>query len=425
MDTSAVIQLSCQAAESVLRFRAVGFTRRPVIDLQSFRAAIAAQIEKVAKDHRHRFEIPLSEVVTYAGVGAARAAQQWNDISHKENHVVTEWFRNCVCNLVSGVVNDIGQMAFEDQGMNACMYLEPDEYDPFDVPSYTRAAPVSKSSIYIRSGVDDYYGFPQVETQKTDDSSAARNAHLATSNSSWTTFEPPRPFRHEVEKGYKALDELAASQEDTSARADFIQKTKRLRNVSDPVHADSQDMLLKRPTKRARQDPSPSRPSPLSAGPAGSASDSVNKVQKNFRWTDDEINILVTSRDFGRSWSEVVNMLPRHTWMSCQTKYRMVKNKEGGKSDGRPPVDAPAVRKQGQSDKAQVVQGGMEAGRSVEDKDETTTSRNGLQAVGMDIDDHGNQGGKKSMVAASRNAAEPEQDVGGDPAEEPTTENME
>lgn len=55
-----------------------------MIDLQSFRAAIAAQIEKVAKDHRHRFEIPLSEVVTYAGVGAARAAQQWNDISHKE-----------------------------------------------------------------------------------------------------------------------------------------------------------------------------------------------------------------------------------------------------------------------------------------------------------------------------------------------------
>lgn len=55
-----------------------------MIDLQSFRAAITAQIEKVARDHRHRFEIPLAEVVTYAGVGAARAAQQWNDISHKE-----------------------------------------------------------------------------------------------------------------------------------------------------------------------------------------------------------------------------------------------------------------------------------------------------------------------------------------------------
>ncbi|KAI7780222.1 hypothetical protein LA080_016307 [Diaporthe eres] len=373
MDTSAVIQLSCQAAESVLRFRAVGFTRRPVIDLQSFRAAIAAQIEKVAKDHRHRFEIPLSEVVTYAGVGAARAAQQWNDISHKENHVVTEWFRNCVCNLVSGVVNDIGQMAFEDQGINACMYLEPDEYDPFDVPSYTTAAPVSKSSSYIRSGGDDYYGFPQVETEKTDDSSPVVSAHSATSNSSWTTFGPPRPLRHEMEKGYVALDQLAASQEDTSARADFIQKTKRLRNVSDPIHANSQDKLLKRPAKRARQDPSPLRPSPLSAGPTGSASDAANKVQKNFRWTDDEITILVTSRDFGRGWSEIGNMLPRHTWMACQTKYRMVKNKDG-RSDGRSTIDAAAVGKQGQSNEAQVVQEGMEAGHGIEDTDETSSA---------------------------------------------------
>lgn len=55
-----------------------------MIDRQSFRAAITTQIERVARDHRHRFEIPLADVVTYAGIGAARAAQQWNDISHKE-----------------------------------------------------------------------------------------------------------------------------------------------------------------------------------------------------------------------------------------------------------------------------------------------------------------------------------------------------
>lgn len=55
-----------------------------MIDLQSIRAAITAQIEKVTKDHRHRFEVPLAEVVNYAGVGAARAAEQWNMISHKE-----------------------------------------------------------------------------------------------------------------------------------------------------------------------------------------------------------------------------------------------------------------------------------------------------------------------------------------------------
>lgn len=221
---------------------------------------------------------------------------------------MAEWFRNCVCNLVSGVVNDIGLMAFEDQGINACMYLEPDEYDPFDVPSYTTAASVRKSSPYIHSGGDEYYGFQQIETQKNDASSAVVDVPSARSNSSWTTFEAPRPLRHEMDKGYAALDQLAESQEDTSARSDFVQKTKRLRNVSEPVSADSQDTLLKRPAKRVRQNPSPSRPSPLSAGPAGSASDAVSKVQKNFRWTDDEINILVTSRDFGRSWSEVVSV---------------------------------------------------------------------------------------------------------------------
>ncbi|KAK7704160.1 hypothetical protein SLS64_008718 [Diaporthe eres] len=417
MDTSAVIQLSCQAAESVLRFRAVGFTRRPVIDLQSFRAAIAAQIEKVAKDHRHRFEIPLSEVVTYAGVGAARAAQQWNDISHKENHVVTEWFRNCVCNLVSGVVNDIGQMAFEDQGMNACMYLEPDEYDPFDVPSYTTAAPASKSSPYIRCGGDDYYGFPQVETEKSNDSPAVQNTHSATFKSSWTTFEAPRPLRHEIEKGYAALDQLAVSQEDTSSRADFIQKTKRLRGVSDPIDAFSQDKLLKRPSKRARQDPTPSRPSPLSAGPAVSASDAANKAQKNFRWTDDEINILVACRDFGRDWGDIVNV----STIAENAKYRMVKNKDG-KSDGPSTIDAPAVGEQGQSYGARVVQGGMEAGRGVGHKDETSgadsSRRNGIQTMGTDIDDHDKENsGTHSMGAASSKAGEPGQDFGGDAKE--------
>lgn len=55
-----------------------------MIDLQSFRAAITAQIEKAAKDHQHRFEVPLAEVVNYAGIGASRAARQWNGISHKE-----------------------------------------------------------------------------------------------------------------------------------------------------------------------------------------------------------------------------------------------------------------------------------------------------------------------------------------------------
>lgn len=119
-------------------------------------------------------------------------------------------------------------------------------------------------------------------------------------------------------------------------------------------------------------------------------------------------------------------MLPRHTGTACQAKYRMVKNKEGN-SDVQSTIDAPAIGKQGQSNEAE---GGMEAGRGVENKDETTSakssSRNGFQAAGMDIQDHDNQGGgKKSMVAASSNAGQAEQDVGGVAAQDPITENTE
>lgn len=121
-------------------------------------------------------------------------------------------------------------------------------------------------------------------------------------------------------------------------------------------------------------------------------------------------------------------MLPRHTWMACQTKYRMVKNKEG-RSDGRSTIDAPAVGKQGQSNEAQVIQEGMEAGHGVEDTNETTgansSSRSGMQAVGVDIDDHDKQNsGMQSTVAASSKTGDPEHH-GGEVKEESITENKE
>lgn len=225
--------------------------------------------------------------------------------------MATEWFRNCVCNLVSGVVHDIGQMAFEDQGMNACMYLEPDDYDPFDVPSYTTAPSANKSSRYFPSGGEDYYGFQQIQTQQTNQPAPVPVAHS-------NHFRPaavapqPLPLRHEIEQGYAALDQLAASKEDTAARSGFIQSTKRLRNVSEPIHADDQETNLKRPAKKSRHDSSPTRPSPLSADQSVPASDATSKVQKHFRWTDEEINILVTARDFGQSWGEVRSVSTSH-----------------------------------------------------------------------------------------------------------------
>lgn len=193
--------------------------------------------------------------------------------------------------------------------MNACMYLEPDQYDPFDVSSYTSSAPFAKSTPYVGTGRDDYYGFPQVETQQNADPSPVPSPPS-------NTFRPaakapePAPLRHEVAKGYEALEQLAASHDDTSARSDFIQNTKRLRDSSEPTSADSeQETLLKRPAKRAcLSAPSRlSRPSPLSAGPALPAGEPVTKTQYRF-WTEDEVNMLVTAREFGRSWGEVANV---------------------------------------------------------------------------------------------------------------------
>lgn len=202
-------------------------------------------------------------------------------------------------------------MAFEDQGMNACMYLEPDDYDPFDVPNYTTAPSRNKSSRYFPSGGDDYYGFQQPRAQQDKQPPPVPIAH---SNAFHPAAVAPRPLplRHEITQGYAALEQLTTSQDDTAARADFIQSTKRLRNVSEPICADDQDTLLKRPAKKARHDSSPTRPSPLSAGSAVSAPDAASKVQKNFRWTDEEVNILVTARDFGQSWGEVGNVSTAH-----------------------------------------------------------------------------------------------------------------
>lgn len=228
------------------------------------------------------------------------------------NHVATEWFRNCVCNLVSGVVSDIGQLAFEDQGMNACMYLEPDDYDPFDVASYTRAAPVSEPSLHVPSHRDDYYGFEEAETQQADDHSPVDSEDSAASNATLTASET-LPLRHEITNGFTALNKLATSQKDSSALADFIESTKSLQNASEPAEAGpSQETLLESPTKRPRLDSSDVRlrPSLQPAGPGGSSgsvTENVPKAQRCF-WTHDEVNILVTARDFGRTWDEVVNV---------------------------------------------------------------------------------------------------------------------
>ncbi|KAJ0120772.1 hypothetical protein J7T55_015505 [Diaporthe amygdali] len=423
MDTTAVIKLSCQAAESVLRFRAVGFTRRPTIDLQSFRAAITSQIEKVAKDHRHRFEVPLTEVANYAGIGASRAAQQWNDISHEENHVAAEWFRNCVCNLVSGVVSDIGQMAFEDQGMNACMYLEPDDYDPFDVPSYATAAIIGSVSSSPSTDEDNYYGFEPPQ--------AHENSHQSPANS--TRFKENctddlLPLRHEIEKGFASVERMAASQTDTSARAEFIQNTKSLRSICEPVYSgSSQQKVLKRPAKRARLGSSPLKPLPLSAGLVAPASHDVPRAQQKFCWTEEEVKILLAEKNAGRKWQGIEKLLPRHTLNSCQRKWQILKSKDASL---QAPVDDVNGGEKDQSDHCQTVdqlkvgdrEGTSEAIPVQEDEDKPTSvptkESNQCQAESADLRDND----KPHHIEAAF-SSDVMEDAGGVSAEDSTTKN--
>lgn len=216
-----------------------------------------------------------------------------------------EWFRNCVCNLVSGVVSDIGQMAFEDQGMNASMYLELDDYDPFDVPSYSKAGPVRRSSHYIPVRADDRGRSQNAETEQDDAVSPASSTSLATSQASSSVSEPGL-LHHEINRGYAALDKLAECQKDTSARADFIKTTKRLRTASEPpCDGNSQKTLVQRPAKRARQ----ASPTPrTSSSQACAASINSSKAPRNVSWTKDEVNLLVRARDRGQGWNEIGNV---------------------------------------------------------------------------------------------------------------------
>lgn len=80
-------------------------------------------------------------------------------------------------------------------------------------------------------------------------------------------------------------------------------------------------------------------------------------------------------------------MLPRHTWQACRTKYRVLKNKDGN-SDGRSPTSPTVVGKQGRGDAVQAAEKGTEAGRVHENEDELADENTqGPNATGTDIDD--------------------------------------
>lgn len=185
--------------------------------------------------------------------------------------------------------------------MNACMYLEPDDYDPFDVPSYATAATIGSVSTSPSTDEDNYYGLQPAQAYQNDDQSPVNSTH-----SEGHCTDDLLPLRHEIEKGFASVERMAASQADTSARAEFIQNTKSLRSTCEPVHAgSSQQKVLKRPAKRARLNPSPLKSLPLSAGLVSPVSHDVPRAQQKFFWTEEEVKILLAEKNAGRKWQGI------------------------------------------------------------------------------------------------------------------------
>ncbi|ROV90431.1 hypothetical protein VSDG_08456 [Cytospora chrysosperma] len=319
MDTQDVIDLTSRAADSVLRFRTVAFSPRPVIDAKSINAAIATQIRGVAKQEGNRFETPLTDVIRYAGLAVSRAIQSWNKVSDNENHIDREWFRNCVCDLVSGAVNEIGHKAFQYNELNASEYLDPEDYDPFDVTTYStnrRSTSVPSSS---EVGLA-YYGFARGASHQSrveDHGAEPDTAAL--------------PLRYQVNQGWKAIHSLAASYTSNNSTADFIEATAPLgkKRSSLPNESDTSDpdlQVIKHRTKRARRSESSPTGAASAAVRPNSIRDSVGPKKKvvKMSWTEEEVDILFKGRQDGKDWDKIHAVLPRHTRCACQKKYRDV-----------------------------------------------------------------------------------------------------
>ncbi|KUI66966.1 hypothetical protein VM1G_02215 [Cytospora mali] len=317
MDTQLVIDLTGRAAESVLRFRVVAFQPRPFLDANSFQAAISTQIRKVARDDGNRFETPLADVVRYAGMAASRAVLRWNNISDKENNIDREWFRNCVCDLVSGAVNEMGHKAFQYNKFNTSEYLDPNEYDPFDISTYSND---SRSNSEFSSSKADLapYGFSRVASKQPAPQTGGDDDRLEHGAQDLS-------INHEISRGWEAINRLAASHTSNKSTAEFIEATESLSRKhcnpsedSDASHCDSR--LIKPQSKRLRStnhvNTASGRPSSVVQG-----GDLKRKVVK-MPWTEEETKLLFKGREDGKDWDYIHALLPRHTRCACQKKYR-------------------------------------------------------------------------------------------------------
>lgn len=110
-------------------------------------------------------------------------------------------------------------------------------------------------------------------------------------------------------------------------------------------------------------------------------------------------------------------MLPRHTGMACQTKYRVVKNKEA-RIHPQSLGDARNSSELSQDDEGEVLEKDMDAGQGQGKQEKMTSSiptdLDGIPAASMDIEGHDKQdSGEDSMATDSGGAPESEEEDGG------------
>lgn len=122
-------------------------------------------------------------------------------------------------------------------------------------------------------------------------------------------------------------------------------------------------------------------------------------------------------------------MLPRHTGLACQAKYRLVKNREA-RIHPQSLGDTRASGEHGHDDEVEMLEKHTDAGHGHEKDDDATDAipadLNGVPTASVDIeglDKQDNEG--DSMSAGSGGDPEAEEDDGGDTAHEPTVNDKE
>lgn len=109
-------------------------------------------------------------------------------------------------------------------------------------------------------------------------------------------------------------------------------------------------------------------------------------------------------------------MLPRHTGLACQAKYRLVKNREA-RIHPQSLGDTRASAEHGHDDEAEVLEKDTAAGEDHGKGDETTSANaedpNGAPMESKDIEGQDKEdSGEISMSAGSDGALEAEEDGG-------------